>query len=49
LDGKNISKTTSYDKNTDTSKITFTCTNNKLAEEKEIQYGFLELYSSAGA
>ena len=35
--------------NNDTSNITFGCVDNKLAEEKEIQYGFLELYTPEGA
>lgn len=48
LDGKNITKTTSYNMNNDTSNITFGCVDNKLAEEKEIQYGFLELYTPEG-
>ena len=49
LNGRGITKTASYDKNTDTSSIVFACTDNKLADEKDIQYGFLELYNESGA
>ena len=37
-----------YDKKTDTSTIKFSCTDNQLANEKDIQYAYLDLYNSLG-
>lgn len=48
LNEKGIQANVSYDKKTDTSTIKFSCLDNKLANEKDIQYAYLDLYNSVG-
>ena len=48
INSKGVTVSSKYDSTTDTCSLTFTCTNKKLAEQKQIQVGYLYIYNSAG-
>ena len=48
INSKGVTVSSEYDKTTDTCSLTFTCPDKKLAEQKQIQVGYLYIYNSAG-